>query len=143
MTGPSTKNYDLGVKFTADETGMQRAPLGGTIKFAAFTDAATFGAAGSRVIPAGTPVKRDADNTLIPAAGNEAAGAAFLTATTVVENPAILRGSSRTTGLYVGGPVYEARIVGAVAGVLPAGLKTALGPNFIYVKAQGTLVVTQ
>lgn len=44
MTGPSTKNYDLGVKFTADETGMQRAPVRGTIKFAAFTDAATFGA---------------------------------------------------------------------------------------------------
>jgi len=140
MTGPS-KDYSLGVKFTADETGMQRIPLGGTIKFAAFTDVAKFGAAGSRVIPAGTPVKRDADNTLIPADGTEAAGTAFLTATTVVENPAILRGSSLTTGLYAGGPVYEARIVGAVAGALPAGLKTALGPNFIYAKTQGSLVV--
>lgn len=136
-------DYDLGIKFTADETGMQRVPLGGRIKFTAFTDAARFGAAGSRTIPAGTPVKRDTDQTLIPADGTEAAGTAFLTATTVVENPAILRGSSKTTGLYCGGPVYEARINGAVAGTLAAGLKTALGPNFIYVKTQGSLVVAQ
>lgn len=137
-----TKDYDLGIKFTADETGMQRVPLGGRIKFAAFTDAA-FGTAGQRVIPAGTPVKRDTDNTLIPATATDAAGTAYLTATTVVENPDILRGSSQTTGLYCGGPVYEARIVGASAGTLAAGLKTALGPNFIYVRAQGTLVVGQ
>lgn len=137
------KNYELGVKFTADETGMQRVPLGGRIKFAAFLNVALFGAAGTRVIPAGTPVKRDVDNTLIPADGTEPAGTAFLTATTVVENPDIGRGSSNTTGLYAGGPVYEARVIGAVNGVLPAGLKTALGGNFIWVKTQGALVVAQ
>lgn len=138
----TTRDYDLGIKFTADETGMQRVPLGGRIKFSAFTDA-RFGTAGQRVIPAGTPVKRDTDNTLIPASATDAAGTAFLTATTVVENPDILRGSSQTTGLYCGGPVYEARINGAVNGVLPAGLKTALGTNFIYVRTQGSLIVGQ
>lgn len=137
-----TKDYDLGIKFTADETGMQRAPLGGRIKFAAFTDA-KYGTAGQRAVRAGTPVKRDTDNTLIPADGTEGAGTAMLTATTVVENPDILRGSSLTTGLYVGGPVYESRVTGAVNGVLPAGLKTALGTNFIWVKTQGKLVVGQ
>lgn len=135
-------DYELGVKFTADETGMQRVPLGGTIKWAAFTDAA-YGTAGKRTVRAGTPVKRDADGTLIPATAADAAGTAYLTATTVTENPDISRGSSSTTGLYCGGPVYEARITGATGGALAAGLKTALGPNFIYVKAQGSLVVTQ
>lgn len=135
--------YELGVKFTADETGMQRAALGGTVKWDAFTDEAKYGKAGSRTIKPGTPVKRDTDKTLIPADGSEAAGEAMLTASTIAENPAIRRGSSNTTGLYVGGPVYEARIVGAVDGVLPAGLKTALGPNFIYVPTQGNLIVGQ
>lgn len=137
------QEYELGVKFTADETGMQRAALGGTVKWEAFADEAKFGKAGQRVIKPGTPVKRDADKKLIPADGTEAAGTAFLTASTVVENPTIRRGSSNTTGLYVGGPVYEARIVGAVDGALPAGLKTALGPNFIYVPTQGNLIVGQ
>lgn len=140
---PETTDYELGVKFTADETGMQRVALGGTVKWDAFTDEAKFGKAGSRTIKPGTPVKRDTDKKIIPADGTEAAGTVYLTAGTVVENPVIRRGSSNTVGLYAGGPVYEARIVGAVAGALPAGLKTALGPNFIYVPTQGTLVVGQ
>lgn len=138
----TTTEYDLGVKFTADETGMQRVPLGGTIKWAAFTDP-SYGSTGQRVVRAGTPVKRDTDNTLIPATATDPAGTAYLTATTVTENPAIQRGSSNTTGLYCGGPVYEARVFGATNGALPAGLKTALGPNFIWVKPQGALAVSQ
>ncbi|WP_161883856.1 hypothetical protein [Deinococcus alpinitundrae] len=138
--------YGLGVKFTADEQSLQRIALGGTVKLASFTDA-KFGTAGSRVIPAGTIVTRDTDKTLIPAAGTEAAGKAFLMASDVVENPlpGTGRGSDLTTGLYAGGVIYEDQLPDATGTpkVLSSGLKTALGTNFIYQASQGSLVVTE
>ena len=140
----TTTNYGLGVKFTADENSLQRIALGGTVKLAAFTDA-KFGTAGQRVIPAGTIVKRDTDKTLIPGTIADAAGTCFLMASDVVEAPlpGLARGSDLTTGLYAGGVVYEDRLPDASAGVLAAGFKTALGTNFIFQTAQGSLIVTE
>jgi hypothetical protein len=132
----TSKTYTIGVKFTADERSLQRLGLGGTVKFAAFTDAA-FGSAGSRMIPAGTCVKRDTDNTLIPAADG-AAGSAFLMASDVVENAAVLRGSDATTGLYAGGVFYEDKLPQS----LTAAQKTALGPKFTFQKGQGSLIIS-
>lgn len=134
----TTRTYSIGVRFTADEQSLERIALGGTIKLSAFTDA-SFGTAGQRVIPAGTPVKRDADKTLIPAVGTEPAGTVFLTASDVVENADIGRGSDRTTGLYAGGVFFEDKLPGAA---LTAGMKTALGPKFTFQNGQGSLVVT-
>lgn len=134
----TTRTYSIGVRFTADENSLQRIAMGGTVKMAAFTDA-SFGTAGQRIIPAGTLVKRDADKTLIPAVGNEAAGTVYITASDVVENPDLGRGSDLTTGLYAGGVFYEDKLPG---GVPAAGFKTALGPKFTFQSAQGSLVVT-
>lgn len=136
------KTYGVGINFTADESSLSRIAMGGTVKLAAFT-AAKFGQAGNRVIPAGTVVKRDADNSIIPADGSEAAGTAYIMASEVVENPRILQGSDLTTGLYAGGIFYEDRLPDATAGSLSAGLKTALGPTFRFQKAQGSLVFTK
>ena len=136
----TTRTYSVGVRFTADENSLQRLALGGTIKMSAFTDTNAYGAAGQRVIPAGTLVKRDADKTLIPAVGTEPAGTVFITASDVVENPSIGRGSDLTTGLYVGGVIYEDKLP---AGVPAAGFKTALGTKFTFQTAQGSLVVTE
>lgn len=135
--------YSLGVKFTADEASLQRLALGGTVKLAAFTDP-KYGVAGQRTIPAGTAVKRDTDLTLIPATITDPAGTAFLMASDVIENPlpGASRGSDLTTGLYAGGVIYEDKLPDATAGVLAAGLKTALGTNFIFQKSQGSLVVS-
>ncbi|AZI41866.1 hypothetical protein EHF33_03120 [Deinococcus psychrotolerans] len=137
--------YGLGVKFTADEQSLQRIAMGGTIKLASFTDA-KFGTAGNRVIPAGTVVIRDTDKSLIPAAGTEAAGKAFLMASDIVEAPVpgTSRGSDLTTGLYAGGVIYEDQLPDATGTpkVLSAGLKTALGSNFIFQASQGSLIVT-
>ncbi|MFB9991231.1 hypothetical protein ACFFLM_04440 [Deinococcus oregonensis] len=136
----TTQTFGLGVRFTADENSLERLALGGTVKWSAFTDAA-FGTAGQRVIPAGTVVKRDVDKQLIPVPGNtsDAAGTAFLTASDIVENPAIKRGSDKTTGLYAGGVYYDDRL----PQTLTAGQKTALGPKFTFQKAQGALVITE
>lgn len=135
------KSYTLGVQFTADESSLERIALGGTVNLDKFTDA-KFTVDGHKVIPAGTVVKRDADNRIIPATGTEPAGSAFLMASDVI-NGEIKRNSSKTTGLYVGGVYYEDRLPDAVGGTLAAGLKTALGPKFTFQKSQGSLIVTQ
>ncbi len=139
----TTTRYGFGVKFTADENSLQRIALGGTVKLAAFTDA-KFGTAGQRVIPAGTAVKRDTDKQLIPADGT---GPAYLMASDVVEAPlpGMGRGSDLTTGLYAGGVIYEDQLPDATGTpkVLAAGIKTALGTNFIWQVSQGSLVVTE
>lgn len=134
-----TKTYSLGVPFVADEQSVERIALGGTIKWSAFTDA-IFGSAGTRVIPAGTPVKRDTDKQLIPVLGTTTdTSGAYLTASDVVENPQIRRGSDRTTGLYAGGVYYDDKL----PQTLTAAQKTALGLKFTWQKAQGPLVVTE
>lgn len=139
-----TKTYTIGVKFTADEMSLARLALGGTVNPAKFT-AAKFGTAGNRIIPAGTVVVRDTDNRLIPAAGTEGIGKAFIMASDVVENTAVQRGSDLTTGLYAGGVFYEDKMPDAAGtpAVLTAELKTALGPKFTFQKSQGSLVFSE
>lgn len=137
----TARTYDLGVKFTADENSLERIALGGSVNLDKFTDP-KFTVDGRKAIPAGTAVKRDTDNRLIPAAGGEAAGTVFLMASDVVDGD-IKRGSDLTTGLYVGGVYYEDRLPDAQGGTLPAGLKSALGPKFTFQKAQGSLVIKE
>ena len=139
MTRP--REYTLGVQFTADENSLERLALGAAVNLDKFTYP-KFTVDGKKVIPAGTVVTRDTDNRVIPAKGTESAGAAFLTASDVVDGD-IKRGSDKTTGLYVGGVFYEDRLPDAQAGALAAGLKTALGPKFTLQKAQGSLVVKE
>lgn len=140
MTAP--REYGLGVKFTADENSLERIALGGRVNPDKFTDP-KFTVDGRKVIPAGTAVKRDTDNTLIPAAGGESAGTVFLMASDVVVGGDIKRGSDLTTGLYAGGVYYEDRLPDAQDGTLPANLKTCLGPKFTFQKSQGSLVVKE
>ncbi len=143
--GRSETSFALGIKFTADENSLMRIALGGTVKLASFTDTTRFGTAGQRVIPAGTVVKRDTDNTLIPSTTSDAAGTCYLTATDVVEAPlpGQMRGSDLTTGLLAGGVIYEDKLPDATGTprVLASGFKTALGANFVWQKSQGSLVV--
>lgn len=143
MIGRTVRNFGAGVKFTADENSLERLGLGGSVNLDKFTDEAKFGKAGSRIIPAGTIVKRDTDNRLIPADGTEAAGTAFAMASEIVENARTLRGSDLTTGLYAGGVFYEDKMPDAQAGALAAGLKAALGPKFTFQQAQGSLIIKE
>lgn len=131
------RSFLAGTQFIADEHSISRIAMGGRIKFASFTDA-SFGTAGKRVIPAGTIVKRDTDNQLIPAADGPA-GTAFLTISDALEDAFIKRGSDATTGLLAGGVFYEDKLPKA-----PTALqKTALGPKFTFQKSQGNLIITQ
>lgn len=143
MTGRSYKTYTIGVPFTADENSLERIALGGSVNLDKFTDETKFGKAGSRTIPCGTVVKRDADNRLIPADGSEKPGEAFLMASDIVENGQVLRGSDLTTGLYAGGVFYEDKLPGSQGGKLDAALKTALGPKFTFQQAQGSLIIKE
>lgn len=129
-------NYSAGIRFIADVDSMDALAGGASVNLAAFTDA-KFGTAGSRFIPAGTAVKLDGTGLAIPA---DATGPAYLTASDVLENPFFLRGSDYTTGLYVGGVVYEDKLTD-VDGTnkLPAPIKAALGVKFTYQVSPGVL----
>ena len=131
----------LGVLFTADENSLERLALGASVNLDKFTSP-KFTVDGKKVIPAGTIVKRDTDNRLIPADGSEAPGTAFVMASDVVDSD-IKRGSDKTTGLYAGGVFYEDKLPDAQAGALSAGLKAALGPKFTFQKSQGSLIVRE
>ena len=129
-------NYSAGIRFIADVDSMDALAGGCTLNIAAFTDA-KFGAAGQRYIPAGTAVKLDGNGLGVPA---DATGPAYITASDVLENGFFLRGSDTTTGLYVGGVVYQDRLFDADnTGALPAPIKAALGVKFTYQTSPGVL----
>ena len=132
-----TQTYSTGLRFIANVDSMDALAGGATVNIPAFTDA-KFGVAGQRLIPAGTAVKLDpVTGFAIPA---DATGPAFLMASDVVENAFFLRGSDGTTGLYAGGIVYENELIDAVANVLPAPIKAALGPKFTFQNSPGAIV---
>lgn len=133
--------YIIGVQFTADEGSLERIAGGATVNPEKFTDP-KFTRDGVKVIPAGTIVKRDTDNRVIPVAGTEQGGA-FVMASDVVVGGKVQRNSPLTTGLYAGGVFFEDKLPDAQAGALSAGLKTALGPKFTLQKSQGSLIVRQ
>lgn len=135
------KEYTLGVQFTVDDGALNRIAGGATVNLEKFT-APEYTVDGKKVIPAGTVVIRDTDNRVIPAAGTEPAGTAFIMASDVVEGT-VQRNSPLTTGLYAGGVFFEDKLPQAQSGVLAAGLKTALGPKFTFQKSAGSLIVKQ
>ncbi|WP_407543786.1 hypothetical protein Q0M94_28300 (plasmid) [Deinococcus radiomollis] len=134
--GRNTQTYTVGIKFVADEASTMLIASGATVDLTSFTSA-NYGNPGQRYIPAGTAVS--IVNGL--AVNYTGTGTAYLMASDIVENPLFPRGSDLTTGLYAGGVFFEDRLPDAVAGSLPAAIKTGLGSNFVFQSSPGALVV--
>ena len=135
--GRTLATYSVGVKFVADEASTMLLAIGGTIDWTSFTDATKFGVAGKRFIPAGTAVAITAGKVV----ATDSIKATYLMASDVLEIPLFYRGSDDTTGLYAGGIFFEDRLPDSVAGVLTAGMKTAMGSNFVFLQSPGLLIV--
>ena len=134
--GRTTQTYTIGVRFVADEESTMMMAVGATIDWTSFTDP-KYGTTGRRFIPAGTAVAITAGKAVV----TDSIKQTFLMASDVVENPLFYRGSDDTTGLYAGGIFFQDRLPDSVGGVLPAGMVTALGVNFVFASSPGQLVV--
>lgn len=107
--------------FVADPASMDYLGAGSQVDFAAFPAGAEYGAAGKKVIPAGTRVERHATSgKFVPLAS----GRPLLLVTDAVEGStnAALSGY----GAYTGGNVYTELLPGTVSGAQA----TALAPYF-------------
>ena len=134
--GRTLATYSVGVKFVADEDSTMLLAMGATVDWTSFTDP-KYGTAGKRFIPAGTAVAITAGKLVV----TDNIKTTYLMASDVIENPLFYRGSDDTSGLYAGGIFFEDRLPDAVANVLAAGTKTALGSNFVFMASPGLLVV--
>ena len=134
--GRTFATYSVGIRFVADEESTMLLAIGATIDWTSFTDP-KFGTAGRRFIPAGTALAITAGKIVV----TDGIKTTYLMMSDVVENPLFFRGSDDTSGLIAGGVIFEDRTPDAVAGLLPAGTKTALGSNFVWLQSPGLLVV--